>query len=132
VFLSIPLSRAIFAMRKAVSIGLSVIGVLAACSDEVWVKAGMSQSEYQKDSYECGQSAGMSTGSYGSSLEAAQLAKNARSRCMTARGYTLQKADSVDPALKLVKCRFKEVDQVQRLSAQSCTSSGGTVVDDAD
>jgi hypothetical protein len=118
-------------MRKAVSIGLSVIGVLAGCSDEVWVKAGMSQSEYQKDSYECGQSAGMSTGSCGSSLEAAQLAKNARSRCMTARGYTLQKADSVDPALRLVNCKFKEVDQVQRLSAQSCTNGGGTVVDDA-
>jgi hypothetical protein len=118
-------------MRKAISIGLSVIGVLAGCSDEVWVKAGMSQSAYQKDSYECAQSAGMNTGSYGSSVDAAQLAKNARSRCMTARGYTLQKADSVDPALKLVNCRFKEVDQVQRLSAQSCTNSGGTVVDDA-
>jgi hypothetical protein len=30
--------------------------------------------------------------------------------------------------LKLVNCKFKEVDQVQRLSAQSCTKSGGTVV----
>jgi hypothetical protein len=118
-------------MRKAVSIGLSVIGVLAGCSDEVWVKAGMSQSEYQNDSYECGQIAGMNSGSYGSSVDAAQLAKIARSRCMTSRGYTLQKADSVDPALKLVKCKFKEVDQVQRLSAQSCISGGGTVVDDA-
>ena len=92
----------------------------------------MTQSEYQKDSYECGQIAGMNSGSYGSSVDAAQLAKNARSKCLTARGYTLQKADSVDPALKLVNCKFKEVDQVQRLSAQSCTSSGGTVVDDAD
>ena len=116
-------------MRKAVSIGLSVIGVLTGCSDEVWVKAGMSQSEYRKDSYECGQSAGMNTGSYVSSFDAAQQAKNAMSRCMTGRGYALQKADSVDPALKLVNCKLKAVDQVQRLSAQSCTSSGGTVVD---
>ena len=92
----------------------------------------MTQSEYQKDSYECGQSAGVNVGSSGSSLDAAQQAKGAISRCMTARGYTLQKADSVDPALKLVNCKFKEVDQVQRLSAQSCTNSGGTVVDDAD
>ena len=119
-------------MRKAISIGLSVIGVLTGCSDQVWVKAGMTQAEYQKDSYECGQSAGVNTGSYGSSLDAAQQAKNALSRCMIARGYMLQKADSVDPALKLVNCKFKEVDQVQRLSAQSCTNSGGTVVDDSD
>jgi hypothetical protein len=116
-------------MRKAVSIGLSVVGVLTGCSDEVWVKAGMSQSEYRKDSYECGQIAGMNTGSYGNSFDAAQQTKNAISRCMTARGYTFQKADGVDPALKLVNCKFKEVDQVQRLSAQSCTNSGGTVVD---
>jgi prophage DNA circulation protein len=119
-------------MRTAISIGLSVIGVLTGCSNEVWVKAGMTQSEYQKDSYECGQNAGVNVGSSGSSLDAAQQAKSAISRCMTALGYTLQKADSVDPALKLVNCKFKEVDQVQRLSAQSCTNSGGTVVDDAD
>ena len=119
-------------MRKAISIGLLAIGVLTGCSDQVWVKAGMTQAEYQKDSYECGQSAGMSTSSYGSSLDAAQQAKTAKSRCMTARGYTLQKADSVDPALKLVNCKFKEVEEVQRLSAQSCTNSGGTVVDDGD
>ena len=50
---------------------------------------------------------------------------------MAARGYTLQKADSVDPALRLVNCKYKEVEEVQRLSAQSCTKSGGTVVDDA-
>jgi hypothetical protein len=116
-------------MKKAISIGLSVIGVLTGCSDQVWVKAGMTQAEYQKDSYECGQSAGM-TGSYGSSLDAAQQAKNAISRCMTARGYTLQKADSVDPASKLVNCRFKEVEEVQRMSAQSCTNGGGTVVEE--
>jgi hypothetical protein len=118
-------------MRKAISIGLLAIGVLTGCSDQVWVKAGMTQGEYQKDSNECGQSAGV-TGSYGSSLDAAQQAKSAVSRCMIARGYTLQKVDSVDPALKLVNCKFKEVDQVQRLSAQSCTNSGGTVVNDAD
>ena len=119
-------------MRKAISIGLLAIGVLAGCSDQVWVKAGMTQGEYQKDSSECGQSAGVSTGCYGSSLESAQAAKSAMSRCMTARGYTLQKADSVDPALKLVNCKFKAVEEVQRMSAQSCTNSGGTVVDDAD
>jgi hypothetical protein len=119
-------------MRKAISIGLSVIGVLTGCSNEVWVKAGMTQSEYQKDSYECEQSAGMNSGSNANSLDAAQQAKNAISRCMTARGYRFQKADSVDPALKLVNCKFKEVDEVQRLSAQSCTNSGGTVVDGAD
>jgi len=118
-------------MKKAISVGLSVIGVLTGCSDDVWVKAGMTQSEYRKDSYECEQSAGRNPASYGSSFDAAQQAKNTISRCMAARGYTLQKGDSVDPALKLVNCKFKEVDQVQRLSAQSCTSSGGTVVDDA-
>ena len=117
-------------MRKAISIGLSAIGVLAGCSDQVWVKAGMSQAEYQKDSSECRQSAGMNTGSYGNSLEAAQLTRSAMSRCMTARGYTLQKADSVDPALKLVNCKFQAVEEVQRLSAQSCTNGGGTVVDE--
>ena len=119
-------------MRKAIPVGLLAIGVLTGCSDQVWVKAGMSQAEYQKDSAECTQSAGMNTGSYGNSLDAAQLTRSAMSRCMTARGYTLQKADSVDPGLKLVNCKFKEVDQVQRLSAQSCTNSGGIVVDDAD
>ncbi|MGZ3340797.1 MAG: hypothetical protein ACXU9B_13525 [Reyranella sp.] len=118
-------------MRKAISIGLLAIGVLAGCSDQVWVKAGMTQAEYQKDSSECEQSAGVNTGSYGSSLDAAQQAKRAMSRCMAGRGYTLQKADSVDPALKLVNCKFKAVEEVQRMSAQSCTTSGGTVVDDA-
>ena len=119
-------------MRKAIFIGLLAIGVLTGCSGQVWVKGGMTQAEYQKDSSECGQSAGVNTGSYGSSLDAAQQAKNAVSRCMTARGYTLQKADSVDPALKLVNCKFQAVEEVQRMSAQSCTNSGGTVVDNAD
>jgi hypothetical protein len=119
-------------MRKAISIGLLAIGALTGCSDQVWVKSGMTQAEYQKDSYECGQSTGVNTGSNGNNLEAAQQAKSAISRCMTARGYTLQKADSVDPALKLVNCKFKEVEEVQRMSAQSCTNSGGTVVDDGD
>lgn len=91
----------------------------------------MTQSEYQKDSDECGQSAGINTSSYGNNLDSTRLVKSAISRCMAARGYTLQRADKVDPALKLVNCKFKEVDQVQRLSAQSCTSSGGTVVEDA-
>ena len=118
-------------MRKAISVGLAVVGVLTGCSDEVWVKAGMSQSEYRKDSYECEQSAGRNPASYGNSFDAAQQAKIAISRCMAARGYTLQKADSVDPALRLVNCKYKEVEEVQRLSAQSCTKSGGTVVDDA-
>ena len=118
-------------MRKAISVGLSVIGVLSGCSDDVWVKAGMSQNEYRKDSREC-ERAGGNPGSYGSSFDAAQQARNAISRCMTARGYSLQKADSVDPALKLVNCKFKAVEQVQRLSAQSCTNSGGTVVDDSE
>jgi hypothetical protein len=117
-------------MRKAIFIGLAVIGVLTGCSEQVWVKAGMSQAEYQKDSAECDQSAGMSSGSYGTSLDAAQQARSARSRCMTARGYTLQKADSVDPELKLVNCKFTQVEAVQRLSAQSCTKGGGTIVDD--
>ena len=117
-------------MRKAISIGLLAIGVLTGCSDQVWVKAGMTQAEYQKDSYECGQSAGLNVGSSGSSLDAAQQAKGAISRCMTARGYTPQKADSVDPALKLVNCKFQAVEEVQRMSAQSCTNGGGTVVDD--
>jgi hypothetical protein len=119
-------------MRKAISIGLSVIGVLTGCSNEVWVKAGMSQSEYQQDSYECEQSAGMNTASNSTSIDAARQAKYAISRCMTARGYRLQKADSVDPALKLVNCKLKEVEEVQRMSAQSCSNSGGTVVDAAD
>ena len=117
-------------MRKAISVGLLAIGVLTGCSGQVWVKSGMTQAEYQKDSSECGQIAGMNTGSYGSSLEAAQVAKSAMSRCMTARGYTLQKADSVDPALKLVNCKFQAVEEVQRMSAQSCTNGGGTVVDE--
>jgi hypothetical protein len=114
-------------MKKAISVGLLAIGVLTGCSDQVWVKPGMSQGEYQKDSAECGQSAGVGTGG---SLDAAQVAKSAMSRCMAARGYTLQKADSVDPALKLVKCKFEAVEGVQRMSAQSCTSGGGTVVDE--
>ena len=117
-------------MRKAISVGLLAIAVLTGCSGQVWVKGGMTQAEYQKDSSECGQIAGMNTGSYGSSLEAAQVAKSAMSRCMTARGYTLQKADSVDPALKLVNCKFQAVEEVQRMSAQSCTNGGGTVVDE--
>jgi hypothetical protein len=117
-------------MRKAISIGLLAIGVLTGCADQVWVKAGMSQAEYQKDSSECGQSAGVGTGSYGGSLDAAQVARSAMSRCMSARGYTLQKADSVDPGLKLVNCKFQAVEEVQRISAQSCTNGGGTVVDD--
>ena len=116
-------------MRKSISVGLLAIGVLTGCSDQVWVKAGITQSEYQKDSSECGQSAGVGTGSYGNSLEAAQLSKSAMSRCMTARGYALQKPDSVDPAFKLVNCKFKALEEVQRLSAQSCTNGGGTVVD---
>jgi hypothetical protein len=49
---------------------------------------------------------------------------------MTGRGYSLQKADSVDPGLKLVNCKFQAVEEVQRLSAQSCTNGGGTVVDE--
>ena len=118
-------------MRKAISAGLLAIGVLTGCSDQVWVKPGMSQAEYQKDSAECTQSAGMNTGSYGNSLDAAQLARSAMSRCMSARGYTLQKADSVDPGLKLVNCKFQAVEEVQRISAKSCTDGGGTVVDDA-
>jgi hypothetical protein len=117
-------------MRKAISVGLFAIGVLSGCSDQVWVKAGMSQAEYQKDSAECTQSAGMNTGSYGNSLDAAQVARSAMSRCMTGRGYSLQKADSVDPGLKLVNCKFQAVEEVQRLSAQSCTNGGGTVVDE--
>ena len=117
-------------MRKAISVGLLAIGVLTGCSDQVWVKAGMSQAEYQKDSAECTQSAGMNTGSYGNSLDAAQVARSAMSRCMTARGYALQKADSVDPGLKLVSCKFQAVEEVQRISAQSCTNGGGTVVDE--
>jgi hypothetical protein len=117
-------------MRKAIPVGLLAIAVLTGCSGQVWVKAGMTQAEYQKDSSECGQSAGMNTGSYGSSLESAQVTRSALSRCMTARGYTLQKADSVDPALKLVNCKFQAVEEVQRMSAQSCTNGGGTVVEE--
>ena len=117
-------------MRKTIFIGLAAIGVLTGCSEQVWVKAGMSQAEYQKDSAECGQTAGMSSGAYGTSLDAAQQARSALSRCMTARGYTLQKADSVDPALKLVNCKFTQVAEVQRLSAESCTKGGGTIVDE--
>src|SRR5260221_14787413 len=113
-------------MRKAISIGLSVIGVLTGCSNEVWVKAGMTQSEYQKDSYECGQSAGVNGGSSGNSLGGSQQGKGPISMGITGRGYTLQKADSVDPALELVNCKFKEVDQVQRLLAKFCTNSGRT------
>ena len=40
---------------------------------------------------------------------------------LAARGYSRQKADSVDRALRLVNCKFKEVGQVQRLSVQSRT-----------
>jgi hypothetical protein len=117
-------------MKKAISVGLLAIGALAGCSEQIWVKPGMSQAEYQKDSAECTQSAGMNAGSYGNSLDAARLTRSAMSRCMTARGYTLQKADSVDPGLKLVNCKFQAVEEVQRISAQSCKTGGGTVVDE--
>jgi hypothetical protein len=117
-------------MRKTIFIGLAAIGVLTGCSEQVWVKAGMSQAEYQKDSAECEQTAGMSSRAYGNSLDAAQQARSALSRCMAGRGYTLQKADSVDPALKLVNCKFTQVAEIQRLSAESCTKGGGTIVDE--
>ena len=117
-------------MRKAIFVGLAAIGVLSGCSEQVWVKSGMSQAEYQKDSAECEQSAGMSSRAYGNSLDAAQQAGSALSRCMAGRGYTLQKADSADPALKLVNCKFTQVAEVQRLSAESCTKGGGTIVDE--
>jgi hypothetical protein len=118
-------------MRKAISIGLLAIGVLTGCSDQVWVKAGMTQTEYRQDSYECAQDARKSTGSFSSGVESTQVAKNLVAKCMTARGYTLQNADSVDPGLKMVNCKFKAVEEVQRMSAESCTKSGGTVVEDA-
>jgi hypothetical protein len=119
-------------MRKAITIGLLATGVLTGCSDQVWVKAGMTQTEYQQDSSECAQDARRSTGSFSSGVESTQVAKNIVAKCMSARGYTLQKADSVDPALKLVNCKYRAVEEVQRMSAESCTKSGGTVVEDKD
>lgn len=135
---------------------LFLVLALVACQDEarVWYKGGASQSDYQRDTYECERDTRMSvpqgfTMSVYGQLEAEQFFV----RCMNTKGYYLIPASQAYPVRPImpttgppppmrdakgvtysgddmVLCKFPNVEPV-KFSARTCTQGHGTIVGSA-
>lgn len=67
--------------------------VFGGCAETVWVKPGATQSDFNRDSYECERDARMSAGSFGGGIGGAIEARGFMERCMGVRGYTKTKKE---------------------------------------
>jgi len=85
-------------MKRFGTLCLFLIGT-SACQNEpnVWYKAGASQSDYQKDAYECERDTRMSAASFGTGFVGAANAETFATRCMNAKGYFLVHASQAAP-----------------------------------
>jgi hypothetical protein len=66
--------------------------LLAGCARFIWVKAGASQQDFQRDAYECERDMRQS-GYFGSGILGGIEAQNFQERCMVARDWSKQRAD---------------------------------------
>lgn len=118
-------------MKSVVTtVALAVLALTGCAEPDMWVKAGTTQVDYQKDSYECERDARMSAASFGGGLAGAMNAQGFYRRCMVAHGYTLQQANSNPSSIYgsgMMKCRAPD-DDIKILTASACASAGGTVI----
>ena len=68
---------------------LVLLFTLSACQSDsaVWYKGGASESDYQRDTYECERDTRMAAASFGTGPVGAANAEAFAARCMNARGY---------------------------------------------
>jgi hypothetical protein len=67
-----------------------IVGLLpSACAPMIWDKAGGTQDEYNKDSYDCEKDARQS-GYFGGGIGGAINMRQFFQKCMVAHGYTLR------------------------------------------
>ncbi|MFO1160936.1 MAG: hypothetical protein U1E60_19000 [Reyranellaceae bacterium] len=77
--------------RRPAAVAVAAGLLVAACAGpDVWERAGATQSDFQKDSYECERDARMSAASFGAGIAASLNARDFYRRCLTAHGYTLR------------------------------------------
>ena len=67
---------------------VAFVALLSGCGPMIWNKPGVTQAEYNKDSYECEKDARQS-GYFGTGLVGALNMRDFFKTCMVARGYTL-------------------------------------------
>lgn len=72
---------------------------VAACAQTVWQKAGVTQAEFNKDTYECEKDARQS-GYFGTGIAGAIAFGQFQERCMVAKGYSKMKIESEEEAWK--------------------------------
>jgi hypothetical protein len=61
--------------------------ILSGCAQTIWDKAGATQQDFARDSYECERDMRQG-GHYGGGLLGAMNAQDFQGRCMVARGWT--------------------------------------------
>jgi hypothetical protein len=76
---------------------LACVVSAAGCASWYWTKPGFNPADWNRDSYECERDMRQS-GYYGAGWVGASNAQNFYERCLAARGYYKQRADSAAPA----------------------------------
>ncbi len=73
-------------MQRNLVLALLLLG-LSGCAPTIWDKPGVTQAEFNTDTYECEKDARQS-GYFGGGLAGALRMKKFYGKCMVARGYT--------------------------------------------